>query len=114
MSWARLDDGFWMNPKVLMAGNTAAGVFARMLSYCGHHLTDGLVPIEVVAAIVAGDRRVIEKLEQVGLIQVLPTGSIFIPAYLEYNHSKAKVEADREKNKENGRKGGRPRNGVQA
>ncbi|QKW08064.1 mucin-2 [Streptomyces sp. NA04227] len=41
--WTKLDDGFHSHPKVRSAGNAAAGLFARLLSYAGQHLTDGVV-----------------------------------------------------------------------
>lgn len=41
MVWARLDDAFWRNPKVLEAGNEAAGVYARALSYSADNGTLG-------------------------------------------------------------------------
>lgn len=41
MPWTKLDDGFWMHPKILLAGNEAVGIFARCISYCGAYLTDG-------------------------------------------------------------------------
>ena len=115
MSWAKLDDGFWMHPKTIMAGNTAAGVFARMLSYSGCYLTDGLVPADVANTIAGSDKKAIEKLAEVGLVQVLPTGSVFIPDFLEHNRSKAQVEADREQRRAAGRRGGRQgRKGAEA
>lgn len=109
MTWTKLDDGFWMHPKILVAGNTAAGVFARMLSYCGCYMTDGAVPNGVVATIVGSDKKVLPDLESAGLIQLLPTGGAIIPDYLDYNRSRLHIEQDREQRAANGRKGGRPR-----
>jgi hypothetical protein len=51
MSWAKLDDRFWMHPKVTAIGNEGAGTFARLLSYCSCYLTDGLVPADAVKMI---------------------------------------------------------------
>jgi hypothetical protein len=109
MSWAKLDDGFWMHPKILMVGNTAAGVFARLLSYCGCYLTDGMIPHGVVATIVGSDKKALEALHNTGLVDMLESGAVFIPDYLDHNRSKAQVEADRETRQANGAKGGRPR-----
>ena len=44
MTYAILDDKFHSNPKVLEVGNEGAGVYARALSFCGDHNTDGFVP----------------------------------------------------------------------
>jgi hypothetical protein len=49
--WGRLDDSFWDHPKVVEAGNEAAGAVARMISYCSKHQTDGVVPLDIVMAI---------------------------------------------------------------
>jgi hypothetical protein len=107
MTWTKLDDLFWMNPKVLLAGNTAAGAFARMLSYCGCYLTDGLVPQGIADTIAGADTDSLQRLIDVGLVTRLESGGIYIADYLEHNRSKAQVEADRKQRRENGKKGGR-------
>lgn len=110
MAWAKLDDNFWMHPSILMVGNVGAGVFARMLSYSGCYLTDGLVPAQIVQQIVGSDKKVLPELDRLGLIEIREeTGSVLIPDYLEYNRSKADVENDRKVRRANGSKGGRPR-----
>src|SRR4051812_38982771 len=43
VTWAKLDDGFWANPKIDATSLAAVGVYARSLSYCGQHLTDGKI-----------------------------------------------------------------------
>jgi hypothetical protein len=43
MAWARLDDKFHSDPKILAAGNAAVGLYARSIAYCADHLTDGVV-----------------------------------------------------------------------
>ena len=48
MSWARLDDAFWRNPKILAAGNEAAGLYARALSYSADNETAGFLTTETV------------------------------------------------------------------
>ena len=108
MTWVKIDDTFWMNPKVVMAGEAATGVFVRLLAYCGCYLTDGLVPGPMVDAITR-NRKALDALEERGLIERLESGSVLIPKYLEYNRSKAEIEEDRELRRRNGSKGGRPR-----
>lgn len=108
MSWVKLDDTFWMHPRVLEVGDANAGVFARMLSYCGCYLTDGMVPGPIVDSITVKTRRAVPDLERAGLVQQLESGTVLICDYLEYNRSKAEVEADRKVRRENGRRGGRP------
>ena len=96
MSWAKLDDGFWMHPKVVMAGNEAAGIFCRCLSYCGKYLTDGRVPAEVALSI-AGSKKTLDRVVAVGLLQHLPhTGDYAVRDYADYNPLRDEVEARRE------------------
>lgn len=49
MAWARLDDQFAFNPKVMAAGNEAVGVFARAVCYCSANETDGFIPDDIAA-----------------------------------------------------------------
>lgn len=106
MTWAKLDDGFWMHPKVLMAGNEGAGIFCRCLSYCGMYLTDGRVP-QQVALQIAGSPRKLKAVVDVGLLQALPhTGDYYIRDYAHYNMLRDEVEHRREQRREAGRRGG--------
>src|SRR5687768_15516458 len=95
-----------MHPKILMAGNTAAGIFARFLSYSGRYLTEGAIPANVVTTIVGTDHDALHEAERAGLVVILPSGGVDIPDWLDYNRSKAQVEADRRQRQEAGRKGG--------
>ena len=106
MSWAKLDDGFWMHPKVVMAGNEAAGIFCRCLSYCGKYLTDGRVPAEVALSI-AGSKKALEHVVAIGFLQRLPSGDLYVQDYAHYNPLRDEVEAKREARREAGRQGGR-------
>lgn len=104
MPWAKLDDGFWMHPKVVMAGNEAAGVFCRCLSYCGAYLTDGRVPAQVGVSI-AGSKRVLDKVVAAGLLERLPhTGDLYVRDYAHYNPLRDEVEAKRAEREEKARK----------
>jgi hypothetical protein len=103
-SWAKLDDGFWMHPKVVMAGNESAGIFCRCLSYCGAYLTDGLIP-EPVAVSIAGTKAKLESVINAGLLErvALPdgttTGAVYIRDYSDYNPLRDQVEAEKEARK---------------
>lgn len=96
MSWAKLDDRFWMHPKVTAVGNTGAGIFGRMLSYCSCYLTNGLVPPEAVALIVAKDRPTLQRMHDLGMVEIRESGSVFIPDYLDYNPHRDKVQGERD------------------
>jgi hypothetical protein len=65
VTWVKLDDGFYDNPKIEAAGLAAAGLYAKSLAYCGRHLTDGFVPKTFVKA--HGTRAAATRLEHVGL-----------------------------------------------
>lgn len=97
MSWVKLDDKFWGNPKVLAVGNEAAGAYARLLSFCGDHLTDGVVPDETARFIARP--KVIDRLAEFGFIRRRGEGWL-IPDYLEFNPSKSSIEAKRRADRE--------------
>lgn len=113
MPWAKLDDRFWMHPKVVLAGNEAVGIFARCLSYCGAYLTDGRVP-GTVAINIAGNRRALDHVVSVGLLQALPSGDFYVRDYAHYNPLRDEVEHAREKKRKAGRLGGLAKAGARA
>lgn len=92
MTWTKLDDGFYDNPKVEAVGNEAAGAYARMLSYCGRQLTDGRVPDAKARYITKPS--VLKRLVDHGFIERNGKGWV-IPDYLEFNPSRKKVEQER-------------------
>jgi hypothetical protein len=108
MAWGRLDDQFHSHPKVMEAGNEAAGVFMRLVSWCNAHTTDGFVPENV--AIQFGSRRLVEKLRGVGLLDDDgPAGAYladtkragwWVHDYLAYNFAKETTKLHRARNKE--------------
>ena len=103
MSWARIDDGWWSHPKVLRAGNEAAGAWARMLSYCAQHLTDGRLDRETALSI-AGRERVLAVLIKVAMLDEIDAETVAIHGYLERNPSRADVERERAANRERQRR----------
>ncbi len=101
MPWVPLDDKFHSNPKVIAAGLEAAGLYARSLSYCGDHLTDGHIPkgwAEEVAP-----RRARAKLIETKL-WVEENGGFKIPHYLDFNPNREVVLRKREEAAERARK----------
>lgn len=95
MPWVKIDDGFWSDPNVLIAGNEAAGVFVRMLSFCGQHLTDGHVSPDI-ARFISSRKKPLEQLEAVEFIAPNDNGFV-IPEYLDFNPSREHVENERRK-----------------
>ena len=98
MTWTKLDDGFWSNPKVERAGNEAVGAFSRALSYCGMHETDGVISPD--AARYIAPMKVWKRLETQGLVEELNGTGYLIPDYLDFNPSKAKLDEKRRKDRE--------------
>lgn len=74
MSWARLDDRFHGHPKVLKAGNGAAGLYCRAISYCADYGTNGHIP--TVWARWAGTTAECRKLVDVGLWERVVEGEM--------------------------------------
>lgn len=126
MSWVALDDKFHSNPKIIDAGNAAIGFYARALSYCADHLTDGYVSPAWVRE--AGSKQLANRLVEHDLwievkggesfeyevdgspyvVEIVRSG-YFIPDYVVHNPTRAAVEKRRselsQKRAEAGRKG---------
>lgn len=94
MPWAALDDEFHSHPKILQVGNAGAGLFARALSYCAAHLTDGFVPDGFVRQATEGKVALARKVEE-GHLWRRVEGGYEIPDYLQFNPSREQVAAKR-------------------
>lgn len=107
MTWTKIDDQFYDHPKVVAAGPLGVALFVCGLSYCSRHLTDGFISTTQVRRLIDIDnpRDVAEKLVAVGLWE-RRDGGYQVHDYLEYNPSRAKVEAIRQVRMEAGREGG--------
>jgi hypothetical protein len=92
MTWFKVDDGFHSHPKVLAAGNEAAGLWVRCCSWSSQHLTQGVIPSEIVA--LYGSPEAAQRLVDVGLWRVTD-GGYKVRDFLRYNPSKKRVEQDR-------------------
>lgn len=90
MAWFRVDDAFHSHPKVMRAGTAAVGLWVRCGSYCAQHLTDGVVPREVVMSY--GTKTQVAALLSSGLFVESPSGYV-MPDYLDYNPSREEVLA---------------------
>lgn len=92
MPWFRIEDSFHSHPKVIKAGNEAAGLYVRCGSYAAQHLTDGFIPEHV--ALLYGTPELAEALVQAKLWR-RAKGGWRMPDYLDYNPSKEAVDKDR-------------------
>lgn len=97
MAWVKLDDGFAEHPKIEEAGPLAAWLHVAALCYCNRQLTDGFIPEGKVGRLadVPQVKRHVAALVRVGLWHPVD-GGYQIHNYLEFQPSKAKVEAERE------------------
>jgi hypothetical protein len=90
VAWFRVDDAFHNHTKVRDAGNAAIGLWVRGGSYSSGYGLDGFVP-ETIATDY-GRARERHRLTEVGL-WIPATGGYVMPDFLEYNPSKAEVDA---------------------
>ncbi|MFB6955509.1 hypothetical protein ACFCYB_00375 [Streptomyces sp. NPDC056309] len=104
MAWFALDDGFDSHPKVRKAGNAAVGLFVRLGVHATKHLTEGHLDGAIVRDY--GTPATVRKLVAVGMLhepghpcprcpQPAADG-YYIHDYLDYNKSRAQIEAARE------------------
>jgi hypothetical protein len=104
MAWFALDDGFDTHPKVRKAGNAAVGLFVRLGVHATRHLTEGHLDGDIVRSY--GTEPNVRKLIAVGMLhgaghacprcQQPADGDFVIHDYLDYNKSRAQIEAARE------------------
>lgn len=93
MTWFKIDDNFDTHPKVLEAGNEAAGMWVRCGAYSSRQLTGGRVPRAI--ALMYGDTHLVDILVKVGLFEPIEGGWL-IHDFHDYNPTKEKVVTERE------------------
>lgn len=113
MPWFALDDGFDTHPKVRKAGNAAVGLFVRLGVHATKHLTEGHLDGDIVRDY--GTAPTIRKLVTVGMLHDSghscprcpqpADGGFYIHDYLDYNKSRAQIEAAREHARKRQQKG---------
>ena len=101
MTWAKLDDCFPDHPKIVEAGPLGMAVHVAGICYCARYLTDGHITRKAARRLIDLDElgditQVIDTLVAVGLWITTADGYL-INDFLEYNPSRADVEAQREK-----------------
>jgi hypothetical protein len=105
VTYVKLDDGFFANPKIAAVGYDGAGLYAMGLSYCGKYLTDGFLP-----SLWANQhpKRIITKLEHGGLWRPVEGGFVMTD-YLDYNRCAADIKEERRRKREAGKRGAEAR-----
>ncbi len=112
MSWLRMDDAMLDHPKWIRAlrdgGDAALHLWLRFCAWSSRHLTDGIIPADVIDAI-PGPRgakvraRAQQALADASLIERRSNGDLLLHDYLEYNPSRAEVMAERGRKAQNQR-----------
>lgn len=112
MTWTKLDDNIYDNPKMVKAGEEAADLYVRALVYCNKHLTDGRIEAEVLGAITRkrSAAKLAADLVRVGAWEVHPDGGWIVHDFHDHNPTAEEVLAKRAelsaKRAEAGRRGG--------
>jgi len=98
MTWFKVDDKFWSHRKVRGLSSDAVALWVKAGSYCGDHLTDGLVEHADVGFLGAS-KDAAEELVRAGLWLHHVSGYQFHD-WDKYQPTRAKVEETRAKTKE--------------
>lgn len=99
MSWAKLDDQFFVNRKARAVGLEGRSLFLASVCYCAMQQNDGRFPaedLEVVAAMAGVPQEIADRLVAVGLWHAAE-GGYEVHEYLEYNPSREQVVARKER-----------------
>lgn len=107
MPWANLDDQFPKHPKVVPLSDAAFRLHVAGICYSAQYETDGVVAAEMVPLLVPRfrQRSLDELLAGKRPLWVPHAEGYEIHDYLEWNRSKAQIEAERERKRKAGRKG---------
>jgi len=96
MAWFNADDKMHGHPKVRRAGLAAIGLWVLCGTYCTDFLTDGLVPLWYIESWPDGPK-LAKHLVKCGFWESAPDGDYQFLSWGEYQRTKEKVLADREK-----------------
>ncbi len=122
MVWSQFDDAAAKSPKAQKAGNDAWLLWCGAVMYCNRHLTDGFVPLAALATeclpeplSMARAKKLAERLvsanihpDKLGLFE-RGDGGYWVHDFLDWNPSKAEVEAKRKADRDRKRgRGGSP------
>lgn len=97
MPWVRIDDGFYMHPKVIGLSPAAIGLHVCGLCYAADNLTDGLIPKAAIGRLTSARSatKMLAELEAAGM-WIDEGKSWRIHDYLDYQPTREKVLAERE------------------
>lgn len=111
MPWGRVDDHHYRHPKVTELDESlrkgCLALFWLAISWCNDHLTDGRVPHGAVR-LLGGDVAEADELVRVGMWEYA-TGGYQVHDFLDFNKSKAQVDAEKVQRRLAGSAGARAR-----
>jgi hypothetical protein len=118
MTWAKFDDRFPSNLKILRLSDRAFRLFVTSVCFCCEQLTDGRIEIGIPEALPRAPARkkladAIAELEAMGLWERVQNGWI-IHDFLDWNPTSEDVRAKREARRASGRLGGKRSADVRA
>lgn len=106
-TWIKLHDDFFTHPKVIGLSPTTTTIYIRALCYSSQHLTDGRVPLKVIASWgYARWRHSLDTLSTCSLV-TMSEECIQIHDYLDYQRSAEEARNIKEKRASAGAKGGK-------
>ncbi len=111
MAWVKLSDDWYDDPKIVAAGDSAALLWVKAVSWSARNLTDGLIPAELLPRLISSPETptIASRLVDLGLFVEDITGGFRVANYLDYQPSRASVLAKREQDAERKRQSrGRP------
>jgi hypothetical protein len=111
MAWVNLDEKMPTHPKVFALSDAAFRLHISGICYCNLHLTDGLIDGKTVPTLVPRFRKAaLAELVTAGLWVPLLDGAAYkIHDFLQWNRSRAQVEAAKERKRAAGKKGAKVR-----
>lgn len=112
--WSKIDDQFYLRPKNALIDRDGQDLYLAGLVFSSGQLTDGVIPVGKLGLLalwaklpdVANVLAIAKQLVEANYWHLLEDGSYVIHDFLDYNPSRAEVEALREARSEAGRRGG--------
>jgi hypothetical protein len=102
MTWVKLDDHFFMHPKIMTVGPAAAWLWVASIGYANANLTDGFIPAGALPMIAMTHRNkaseLASKLVAARLWEKQSNAGYFIHDYKDWNPSASEVLAKRKEN----------------
>ena len=107
MAWFKIDDGFHGHPKIVGVSTSAVGLWTLAGTWASQYLTDGVVPLAMVARL-GGSQDDADALVAAGLWIASPDGYTFHD-WWDYQPDAASTKAKREAESEGGLRGNHTR-----